>query len=240
MKKSFIIIDGIKVNIIRKPIKRSVLKVNPNKGEVSVSVSEDITDEHLRSILGDNLRWIKERLAQRSDSRAVPFVIPENEGEEGFCYFWGDKCKLVMQRSPLRSRVYLKEAGLLVMEFSRFLSEQRKITLLDNFLRYELQNELNKIIPVCQDTTELKADEYRIKKMTSRWGTCNLYKKRVWISLNLVYRSRDCLRYVVIHELTHLLEGSHNYIFKRYLDKFYPGWRAIKKKLALPLGTATS
>lgn len=240
MKKSSIVIDGIRVNIIRKPIKRSVLKVNSDKGEVSVSVSEYITDEHLRSILEDNLHWIKERLTRRPDLRTAPFFVPENEGEEGFCYLWGEKRKLVLQRSSLRSRVYLREDGSLVMEFPHSLSKQRKIALLDNFLRYELQNELTKLIPICQDMTELKADEYHIKKMTSRWGTCNPHKKRVWISLNLVYRSKDCLKYVVIHELTHLLEGSHNLIFKRYLDKFYPCWRVIKEKLALPLGTAMS
>lgn len=240
MKKSSIIIDGIKVNITRKPVKRSVLRVNSDKGEVSVSVSEYITDEHLHSILEDNLCWIKERLTRHSNLRTAPFFVPENEGEEGFCYLWGEKRKLVLQRSPLRSRVYLREDGLLVMEFSRSLSLQRKVALLDDFLRYELQNELTRIIPTCQDMTELKADEYRIKKMTSRWGTCNSHKKRIWISLNLVYRSRDCLKYVVIHELTHLLEGSHNLIFKRYLDKFYPCWRKIKEKLALPLGTAMS
>lgn len=240
MKKSSIVIGGIKVNIIRKPIKKSVLKVDSNRGEVSVSVSEYITDEHLRLVLESNLQWIKECLDRRPDSQNAPFSIPENEGEEGFCYLWGEKRKLILKRSPLRSRVTLQEDGLLILEFARSLSKQQKAILLDRFLRYELKNELDRIIPICQDETNLKADEYHIKKMTSRWGTCNPYKKRVWISLNLVYRSPDCLKYVVIHELTHLLERSHNLIFKRYLDSFYPYWRVIKEKLALPLGAATS
>ncbi len=240
MNKSSIVIDGIKVNIIRKPIKRSVLKVEPSKGEVSVSVSEYITDEHLRFILESNLSWIKERLTRRSNPQTDPFYIPEDEDEVGYCYLWGEKRKLVLRRSSLRSRISLQEDGLLVLEFARSLSRQQKGGLLDNFLRYELQKEMNKVIPVCQAMTELKADEYRIRKMSTRWGTCNPLKKRVWISLNLVYHSPECLKYVVIHELTHLLERSHNIIFRRYLDKFYPCWRSIKAKLALPLGMATS
>ncbi len=240
MKKSFIVIDGISINVIRKPVKRASLRVNSNSGEVSISISESITDEHLRLILENNLQWIKDKRFQCPESRATSFFLPEKEGEEGFCYFWGEKCKLVIEKSPIRNRVYLKEDGLLCLEFSRYLSRSQMVLLLDNFLRHELQTELNRIIPVCQDMTALQANEYHIKKMRTKWGTCNTCKKRIWISLNLVHHSPDCLKYVVIHELTHFLEGSHNIIFKRYMDQFYPCWRVIKEKLALPLGTAMS
>lgn len=238
MEKLFIVVDGIKINIIRKPVKNVTLRINPDNGEVSISASNYISEQYLRLFAESRLQWIRERRFYRP--RTTSFFMPENEGQKGFCYLWGKKCRLVIEKSPICNRVYLKEDGLLVLELSRQLSMLRKVHLLQFFLRQQLRNKLNEVIPICQEITNLKADEYRIKNMKTRWGTCNTSCKRVWLSLNLVHYSPDCLKYIVIHELTHLLEGSHNAIFKRYMDKFYPRWRVLDKKLALPLGTSTS
>ena len=75
------------------------------------------------------------------------------------------------------------------------------------------------------------ASEWRIKNMKTRWGTCNVLCRRIWFNLQLAKKTPDCLEYIVVHELTHLYERSHNAVFKAYMDRFYPDWRAVRKSL---------
>ncbi|MGH2103285.1 M48 family metallopeptidase, partial [Aerococcus urinaeequi] len=76
--------------------------------------------------------------------------------------------------------------------------------------------------------------EFRIKQMKTRWGTCNIQKKRIWISLNLVTAPLICLESVVVHELVHLLETNHTKRFYDLMDQYFPKWQeanAILSKL---------
>ena len=73
--------------------------------------------------------------------------------------------------------------------------------------------------------------EWRVKNMKTRWGTCNTREKRIWINLQLAKKSPQCLDYVMIHELTHLIVPNHGSQFKAYMDKFYPNWREVRKLL---------
>ena len=77
----------------------------------------------------------------------------------------------------------------------------------------------------------VKVNEFGVKIMKTRWGTCNPRAKRIWINLELAKKSPTCLEYIVVHEMVHLLEKSHNERFKAYMDKFMPNWRAIKSEL---------
>lgn len=73
--------------------------------------------------------------------------------------------------------------------------------------------------------------EFGIKKMRTRWGTCNLRAKRIWLNLELAKKPPECLEYVVVHELVHLLERKHNAVFVAYMDKHLPNWRHLKGEL---------
>ena len=83
----------------------------------------------------------------------------------------------------------------------------------------------------------LDANEIRIKNMRTRWGTCNIDKRRIWINLQLAKKPVECLEYVVVHELVHLLEKNHTHRFYALVEQYYPTWREAKKLLAtMPLG----
>jgi len=94
---------------------------------------------------------------------------------------------------------------------------------------------LNLIIPDLmqkwQEIIGVEVAEYKIKKMKTRWGTCNTRDRRIWINLELAKKSLNCLEYIIVHELVHLLERSHNARFKSFMDKFMPQWRSYKAEL---------
>ena len=67
--------------------------------------------------------------------------------------------------------------------------------------------------------------------MTTRWGTCNIHKKKLWFNLQLAKKTPECLEYVILHELAHLKVKNHNNEFIAILDAYMPNWREIKRKL---------
>ncbi|WFF74531.1 M48 family metallopeptidase [Proteiniclasticum sp. QWL-01] len=100
-----------------------------------------------------------------------------------------------------------------------FGSEDSRLTKLPEFI-----NKWEEIIGV-------KANSVGVKIMRTRWGTCNTKDKRIWINLQLAKKPAECLEYVVIHELVHLLEKNHTPVFIAHMDKFLPDWRATKEEL---------
>jgi hypothetical protein len=85
----------------------------------------------------------------------------------------------------------------------------------------------------------VKVVEFSIKKMKTKWGTCNIKAKRIWLNLELAKKPVHCLEYILIHEMIHLLERHHNDRFIAHLDKYMPQWRSYKEELnRLPVSHA--
>ncbi len=77
----------------------------------------------------------------------------------------------------------------------------------------------------------VKVNDVGVKNMRTKWGTCNVKDKRIWVNLQLAKKPFACLEYIVVHELVHLLEKNHTPSFIEYMDKFLPGWRVTKDEL---------
>ena len=77
----------------------------------------------------------------------------------------------------------------------------------------------------------VKVTEFGVKKMKTRWGSCNIKVKRIWLNLELAKKSIECIEYIVVHEMTHLLERRHNQRFTAFMDTFLPEWRIIQEEL---------
>jgi len=107
----------------------------------------------------------------------------------------------------------------------------KKQQILDDWYR----SELKKIIPELTRKWEIligvQTNDFGIKRMRTKWGTCNPEAKRIWINLELGKKPVECLEYIIVHELVHILERSHNGRFIGYMDKFLPKWRSYKEEL---------
>jgi predicted metal-dependent hydrolase len=97
--------------------------------------------------------------------------------------------------------------------------------------RNELKKKIPELLEKWQPIMGVKATAWGVKKMKSRWGSCNVKTGRIWINLELSKKSEECLEYIVVHELAHLLEPSHNHRFKAFMDRFLPTWRNHRAEL---------
>ena len=97
--------------------------------------------------------------------------------------------------------------------------------------RQQLLAILPQVIETCEAVTGLHANEWKLRDMKTRWGSCNVEKKRIWLNIQLAAYPRECLEYVVTHELVHLLERGHNQVFWGYMDRYFPRWRQVRKML---------
>ena len=78
---------------------------------------------------------------------------------------------------------------------------------------------------------EVSVSDWGVRQMKTKWGSCNIEQKRIWLNLELAKKSNVCLEYLIIHEMVHLLERNHNERFEFYMNKFLANWRSIKKEL---------
>lgn len=103
--------------------------------------------------------------------------------------------------------------------------------VLNEWYREQMKQAVPNVLQKCENITGVQAKEWYVKNMRTKWGTCNIEKKRIWLNLQLVKKTPECLEYVIIHELVHLLERNHNERFCDYMDRFCPNWRIIKENL---------
>ncbi len=102
--------------------------------------------------------------------------------------------------------------------------------LLDVY-RAELQHAIDTWVPYFQDRMGLHASEWRIRKMKTRWGSCNIQRRRIWLNLYLAAYPLHCLQYVIVHELAHLVEANHNARFWGLVEDYFPNWREVRAEM---------
>ena len=94
-----------------------------------------------------------------------------------------------------------------------------------------LKVEIARILPKWEELTGVSSDSWQIKNMTTRWGTCSIDKRKLWFNLQLAKKTPECLEYIILHELLHLIEKNHTERFVLLMDKYMPYWREVKRKL---------
>lgn len=97
--------------------------------------------------------------------------------------------------------------------------------------RSKLKEQIPDLIEKWQWVIGVQIHDWRIKKMKTRWGSCNRKTKRIWLNLELAKKPLNCLEFIIVHELTHLIERRHNKIFKTHMDEFMPQWRIYEDEL---------
>ena len=97
--------------------------------------------------------------------------------------------------------------------------------------RQQLKEQIAPLLAKWQPIIGVKVDEWGVKQMKTKWGACNIQKKRIWINLELAKKPQRCLEYIIVHELIHLLERLHNERFLAYMDGFMPQWKKYREEL---------
>ncbi len=232
MTKYFKLRD-IEVQVTFKNIKNIHLSVMPPLGEVVVSAPERMNLDTVRIYCISRLRWIKE---QRR-----PFLEQERETPREFIYnerhyLFGKKYKLNIVEG-YSDQIYSVKHNLIEIFVKPNSTTEQRRNAVEICYRTELNNILEELIEKWVSILQVELHEFKIKKMSTKWGSCNQKARRLWFSLELAKKPVDCIEYVVAHEMIHLLEKNHNERFFSLLDKHFPKWAQIKNELnELPLG----
>lgn len=227
-------VAGIKVEIERKDIKNLHLGVYPPHGRVRVAVPLVLSDEAVRLAVIDKLGWIKRQKTRFAEQpRQSPRAMVNGECH----YFLGRRYRLRVHEQAAPPRVVIRGIAHLDL-FVRPGSDcaQRQALLL-RWYREQLKELMPPLLEKWQPVLGVQASAWGIKKMKTKWGSCNPSLGRVWLNLELAKAPEQCLEYIVLHELIHLLERHHNERFTALLDKHLQPWRQYREILnKIPLG----
>ena len=227
MEKKIIRINDIDVRVFKKNIKNFYLSVLPPDGKVRVSVPRNVSDDTVRLFVIKKYHWIKKHIkAFQEQERQTKREYVSGEGH----YFKGRRYILKINYAN-KPRIEIRNKKYICFHVPKSYTLQQRQNYYEKWLRKELKRELEILVPKWESIIGVKVNEFRIKKMKTRWGTCNPEAKRIWINLELVKKPREYLEYVIVHELVHLLEKPHSKRFKELMDKYLPKWRTYKRQL---------
>jgi len=172
----------------------------------------------------NRMAWIQ---TQRERFRARPMAVVLKGVTGEIHAFFGEKYPLtVVERSGRHCVMFDPLVGItLSVRFGT--STEARLAVLEDWYREELKRRIPDLLVTWQAKVGRRAKEFRIKKMKTRWGTCNIMARRLWLSLELAKKPEECLELIVVHELVHLLERDHNKKFYDHMDRLFPEWRRI-------------
>lgn len=222
-----IVLNGIIISVVRKHIKNMYIRVMPPDGEVKITAPYRVSDDSIRRFAISRISWIeKQKKYFEEQSRQIKREYITGESS----YLWGRRYCLDVCYTNTKSQAYLSGEKL-VLQIRKESTPKQRENVLNEWYRKQLKEAVPDIFKRCENLVGVQAKEWHIKNMRTKWGTCNVEKKRIWLNLQLAQKTPECLEYVIIHELVHLLERNHNHKFYEYMDCFYPNWREVKAKL---------
>jgi len=224
--------DNIWVELRPKKIKNIHLRVHQPEGRVTLSAPIHMEIETIRRFLISKIDWIlqqQRKIKERPKESQREFVDQESH------YVWGECYLLNVVEIDKTPRIEL--SGNQLMYYSKANWNQvQKLKFLDAWYRELIRNQLVEMVPKWEGSIGVKANQFLIQKMKTLWGSCNIKTHAIRLNSELAKKPKECLEYVVVHELMHLIEPSHNRRFVTLMDQHMPEWKVLKKTLnALPI-----
>ena len=228
MEGHHIDVRGISVEVVRKDIKNLHVGVYPPVGRVRVAAPLRLDDEAVRLAVISRLGWIRRKqaeFAQQDRQSQREFVTGESH------YFRGRRYRLDVIEHDAPPAVRLLNNTMMALRVRPGTDRDAREAVLDQWYRRQLRDQLPVLRAKWARKVGVTIDDVRIKKMKTRWGTCNRDARRIWLNLELVKKPASCLEYIVVHEMVHLLERNHNDRFRELMDRLMPQWRMHRDEL---------
>ncbi len=227
-------VNRLSVEVIRKDIKNLHLAVYPPNGRVRVAVPLTVGDEAVRLAVVDKLTWIKRQQAKfMAQPRQSQRTMLSGESH----YFFGRRYRLRLYEHKGAGKVLLRNKAILELHSKAGTTAEQREKILYNWYREQLKQLIPPLLAKWQLLLELGDVSCGVKKMKTKWGSCNTQARRIWLNLELAKKPVHCLEYIVVHELVHLLERHHNDRFISLMDQYLSNWRVYRDELnQAPLG----
>ncbi|MEA3188728.1 MAG: hypothetical protein QOD99_2558 [Chthoniobacter sp.] len=228
-----ITVSDVDVQIVRKAIKNLHLGVYPPVGRVRVAAPLAVSDNAVRLAVVGKLGWIKRQRA-RFETQPRQSAREMISGESH--YFLGRRYRLRLKEHDAPAGVILRNRAFLEMHVRPTTDAKGRERILHAWYRANLRLLIPPIVEKWEKILGVKASAWGIKKMKTKWGSCSVKSRRIWLNLELAKKPAQCLEYLIVHELTHLIERHHNDRFIGLMDRHLPHWRQARQELnAAPL-----
>ena len=227
-ERARIAVRGIEVEVVRRDIKHLHLSVHPPEGRVRVAAPLRVDDDAVRLAVITRLAWIRRKREEfrRQDRQSRrEFVTGESH------WFEGRRYRLDVVEGTGRAQVRLRDSAWMEMRVRTGADCAAREAALRGWYRARLRERIPEMVAKWEPRIGVAVAEWRIRRMKTRWGSCNPVARRIWLNLELAKKPVPCLEYVVLHEMAHLVERGHNDRFRRILDRAMPGWRVRLEEL---------
>lgn len=213
-------LGDIRIEIVRKDIRNLHLSVHPPAGRVRIAAPRHLSDAAIRAFAIGKLGWIRQqqkKLRKQERESARDYIDRETH------YVWGERCLLRVLEHDAPPVVQWRPRRLLLCIRPQ-TTAARRAQILDAWYREQLRSAAEPLAAQWQHTLGVRMNALFIQRMKTRWGSCNHTAATVRLNTELAKKPRECLEYILVHELLHLLEPRHNARFVALLDQFLPGW----------------
>ncbi|QQD24333.1 DUF45 domain-containing protein [Venatoribacter cucullus] len=211
----------------RKAIKNLHINVLPPDGKVRVSAPLQMTDTAIRMAVISRIPWIrKQQKSFTSQPRQTEREMVNGETH----YLWGKRLRL-----DVRERAGKHEVKVTKTKITLFVQpgthRDNRMALLNEYYRAQMKTATAQLLEYWQPLIGVQADSWGVKRMKTKWGSCNIKAARIWLNLDLARKAPECLEFILVHELVHLHERHHNERFMTLMDKYLPDWRERRNLL---------
>ena len=221
-------VNGFVVDVVRKDIKNLHLAVYPPNGRVRVATPLLVNDDAVRMLVLEKSGWIRRQQTKfQHQEREAKHQYVDGESH----YFLGKRYLLNIVERSGPSRVVIRNTKKIDLYTRPHSTKAQRERIMLSWYRAYLRQKLPFLIEKWEKIIGVRVDDWGIKQMKTRWGSCNIHKHRIWLNLELAKKSEQCLEYVVVHEMVHLLERLHNKRYLDYMTKYMPQWRLYRDEL---------
>jgi len=226
-------VGDLPVLVVRKAIKNVHLGVYPPDGRVRIAVPESMSESLVRATIAERLAWIRRQQAS-FENQARESLREMVNGESH--WYLGRRYRLRVVEHLGIAGVRLPDHSTLELHCSPGADTARRRSVLEDWYREKLRAIADPMVKDWAAKMGVPVADWRIRKMKTKWGSCSIENRRIWLNLELAKKPRRTIQYVVIHELAHLRVRRHGDEFRAVLDEALPSWEHVRAELgALPI-----
>ena len=222
-----IALGDIAVEVVFKDIKNIHLSVYPPDGAVRVSAPLRMQLDTIRVFAISRLAWIRQQQARlRAQQRETPREYIDRESH----YVWGKRYLLKVVQADAAPAIELKHSRIM-LRVRPGTDESARQAIMAHWYREQIRATVPDLIATWEKAMGVTVARVFVQKMKTKWGSCNPAARSIRLNTDLAKKPLQCLEYIVLHEMAHLLERHHNERFTGLLDQHLPQWRTLREEL---------
>jgi predicted metal-dependent hydrolase len=220
-------LGDISVDVVLKDIKNVHLSVYPPTGRVRISAPKRMSIDTIRVFAISKLDWIKQQQTKlQKQERETPRDYLDRESH----YVWGKRYLLKVIEADDAPCVELKHSRM-ILKVRPGTSQEKKQAVVEGWYREQVKQAAPPLLARWEPLVGVKVERFFVQRMKTKWGGCSPLTRSLRLNTDLAKKPRQCIEYIVVHELVHLVEPTHNARFVALMDRLMPQWRFCREQL---------